>query len=326
MRLIQISDYQHQTMVLAKPVYDKNKRILLAAGRTIDPKIKARLENMGINFLFIEDEVSKGITIDDMLDMPTWTDAIQIVQAFYQQAGTTRTPDIQGLQQVANQLIQEVKNRPTLVMIPTATMTKELQPYAHSVNVAILGLLIGKKLSYNDVKLRDLAIGCLLHDIGKELTDTYEDHPEQGFHYIRGISQLSALSAHVAYQHHERFDGKGFPRQITGKDFIEFGQIGAIADRYDHLISIEKIAPHDAMEAIMASSGTHFSHPIVTAFSRSVLTYPPGTKVRTNHHEQAIVTEINKHLQRPKIKILATGNEIDLTKQTTYVIQPHETA
>ncbi|MBM7573527.1 HD-GYP domain-containing protein [Aquibacillus albus] len=323
MRLIDISEYDYQTMVLAKPIFDSQKRVLLAAGRTINPKILSRLEDIGINFLFVEDEISKGIHIDDMIDLPTWTDSIEVVKDFYEQVQSGKRPDIKDLQKVGNLLLKEVKVRPTLVLIPSGTMAKEVQPYAHAVNVTILSLMTGKKLGYNDRKQIDLAIGSLLHDIGKVLTDEYEKHPEYGFNYIRNNNQLSVVSSHVAYQHHESVDGEGFPRQISGDTILEVGQICGIANLYDNYITQKSMAPHEAMEGIMATSDRLYMHKIVQAFTRAIPTYPPGTKVLIGKGEQAIVTQINTHLHRPIVKVLSSEQEIDLAEDPTIMIEPH---
>ncbi|MCT2536317.1 HD domain-containing protein [Aquibacillus koreensis] len=322
MRLVKISEYNHHTMVLAKPIYDSKRRILLAAGRTIIPKIKIRLQQMGIRFLFIEDEVSKGIHIDDLIDMPTWTESIGVVATFHNRVNSGLTPDLQELQQVVKKLIDEVKSRPILILIPASTMPKELQFYAHTVNVAILSLITAKKMNYIERKLHDLALGCLLHDIGKMITDQYEKHPEIGFNYLRNLSQFSVVSAHIAYQHHETMDGKGFPRGLEGDDFLEMAQICGVANYYDNLIAQDQLPPHDAMEAIMASADQLYKHSIINAFRQSVPTYPPGTKVMVNG-EEAIVTQINKHLQRPIVKVLSNNKELDLAELPTMMIYPN---
>jgi putative nucleotidyltransferase with HDIG domain len=322
MRLINISEYDNNNMVLAKPIYDSRKRILLTAGRTVDPKIKARLEGMGINFLFVEDEVSKGIDIEDMLDMPTWTDLVQAVNTFHEQVKKGTTPDLKEIQQVASKLIDEINARPTLILIPSGAIAKELQPFAHAVNVTILSLLTGKKMGYNNLKQRDLAMGALLHDIGKEMTEEYEKHPESGFNFLRKINQFSTISAHIAYQHHETIDGKGFPRQITGEDMLEIAQICAVANIYDNLTTQKKLPPHEAMEGVMATADILYDHKVVQAFSQAVPTYPPGTKVIVDNKEPSIVTRIEKHLQRPIVKILSKGKEIDLSEFPTLMIKP----
>ncbi|WP_138418424.1 HD-GYP domain-containing protein [Aquibacillus sediminis] len=321
MRLIEISEYDYKSMTLVKPIYDSKKRILLAAGRTIDPKITPKLEAMGIKYLFIEDEVSKGISIEDMLDMPTWKDTIDVMKSFYEQVKTKGKLDVRSIFQIATRLLDEVKFRPTLVLIPSGTVTNELQPFAHAVNVTLLSLLTGKRLGYNDFNMKELAIGSLLHDIGKALTDDQDKHSEVGFNFLREIHQFSLVSAHIAYQHHETINGEGVPRQIKNNEFLEFAQICGAANKYDNFITKQNLPPHEAMEAIMATSDRTYSHRVVNAFSLSVATYPPGTKVLIDKYP-AIVTQLNKHLHRPVVKMIANDQEIDLTEYPTYMIEP----
>lgn len=321
MRLIHISDYDVKRMTLAKPVLDKKRRTLLAAGRTIDPKIHKKLENMGITYIFVADEISKGIDLNDLIDMPTWSDAVQAIQDFYNGVREKQEPEITVVQKVAKKLLEEVKRRPILLLIPAGTVEKEMQRFAHVVNVAIVALLIGKNLAYNEGKQRDLAVGCLVHDIGKMVTDQYREHPLEGFNYLRHIYQFSLLSAHVAYQHHERIDGTGFPRKLKGETILEVAQICAISNQYDEYISADGLAPHEALEAIMAMTGSSFSIKIVHAFSQSIPVYPPGTEIIVNQRG-AIVTKIKRHFQRPVIRFLDNEEEFDLLDHPTYMIKP----
>ena len=219
MRLIQIRDYQEQSMQLAKPVFDAKRRILLAAGHTIHPKYLDRLIEMGISYLIVEDAVSKGITMDEMLDMPTWMDIIECVKESFDAVSANKPVPVQKIFQSAGKLLDEASLRPIVIGIPSSTIASELNVYAHSVNVAIMSLQMGKQLGYNDLQLRDLLIGCLLHDIGKAKGKRIEAHPEAGFQILRNIREISLLSAHVAYQHHETLDGTGYPRSISGNAF-----------------------------------------------------------------------------------------------------------
>jgi len=320
-RLINISEYQHDRMVLAKPLYDSKKRILIAAGKSINPKILDRVKNMGISYLFIEDEMSKGIDIEDMLDMPKWTDCIQAVKQYFEQVkDPEEIADILPIQKVTNQIIEEVKNRPTLVTIPSGAIDQELQPYAHAVNVTILSLLTAKKLGYNDMQLKELAFGTLLHDIGKAVTNDYNQHQEEGFNHLRDNRQISLMSAHIAYQHHETIDGKGQPRQL--QDVLEVAQIAGVANNYENHITKEQMLPHDAMEAIMATTDISYNFKIIQAFSQAVPTYPPGTKVRIASKEDGIVSRVNQHLQRPVVRVLSKGRDIDLADHPTLMIEP----
>ncbi len=313
-------------MVLGQPIYDSKRRILLTAGRTIDPKIKDRLLDLGISYIFVEDEVSKGIELDDMLDMPTWTEAIKDVQEYHELVRDNKKADIRKIQEVAKKLTNEVKGRVMLVLIPSGAIAKELHLYAHSVNVAILSLLTAKKLGYSDIRLKDLAVGALLHDVGKMLTRDYDKHSESGFNHLRFVSQMSIVSAHIAYQHHEKVDGTGSPRKIAGKDFIEVAQICGVANLYENLITKEGMPPHEAMEGIMAASDIYFDHHIVQSFTHAVPTYPPGTRVIVDNQYPSIVTKVDKHFQRPVVKILADDRVVDLAEVPTVMIKPDLTA
>lgn len=319
MRLIKLTEYDEQTMQLAKAIYDGQGRILLAANHTIHPKIVDRLIRMGISQVVVEDADSKGITLDEMLDPPTWLDIIHIVREAYAAAGKKPLP-LRPILKGVDQLIDEIKRRPVIVLIPATTIAEELHLSAHCVNVALLSLQIAKQMGYNELQLRDLAVGCLMHDIGKAVTEDKRKHPEAGFNILRQIREISLLSSHVAFQHHEKYDGTGYPRAISGKDIHEYAQICATANTYENALSQERMSPHEAVEVIMALNGTSFKTAIVDAFVKSIAPYPPGTKVVLSNGKQAIVTKIISHMQRPVVRILATEQEVSLADHPSLMI------
>lgn len=320
MRLIKLSEYDEQTMQLAKAIYDGQGRILLTANHTIHPKIVDRLIRMGISHVVVEDAESKGITLDEMLELPTWLDIIHAVKEAYDAAAGNKPLSLRHILKGVDQLIDEVKRRPVVVLIPATTIADELQLYAHCVNVALLSLQIAKQMGYHELQLRDLAVGCLLHDIGKAVAADERKHPEAGFNMLRQIREISLLSSHVAFQHHEKFDGSGYPRAISGKDVHEYAQVCAVANTYENALSKEKMSPHEAVEVIMALNGTSFNPEVVDAFVKSIAPYPPGTKVVLSNDEQAIVIKIISHMQRPVVRILATEQEISLADHPSLMI------
>jgi putative nucleotidyltransferase with HDIG domain len=319
-RLISTSEYDHITMQLARPIYDKQKRVLLAAGRSIHPKYLERIVAMDIRYLFVEDAISGGITLEELMDMPTWIDAIEVVQKEFELAASKKSLEVKSLKKIVAKLLEEVEKRKAIVLIPTTSIAEDLRKFAHSVNVTLLALQVSKKLKINKLQLRDLAIGVLLHDIGKAFTTDDEQHPQLGFEYLRKEREVSILSAHVAYQHHEQMDGRGFPRGLSGKEFHEFAQICGICNLYENMISRENIPPHMAMELIMTKSGSGFSPEIVQAFINSIPSYTPGTKVILNNGEVAIVTRIQSLMQRPTVRYLSTNKEVSLEQDYTLLI------
>lgn len=321
MRMINIKEYDKNTMQLAEPIYDYRKRILLASGSTIHPKYMEKLREIGIKSLIIEDAKSMGITLDEMIDMPTWIDAITAVEKVYEQARNGEKLSINVLQQTVKKLITEVSQRRAIILIPTSTIDEGLSLYAHVVNVTLISLQIAKKLNLNQLQVNNLGIGTLLHDIGKVLTNDPEQHPEKGFQLLKGISEINLLAAHIAYQHHEAVDGTGFPRGIKGNQVIEFAQICTVANDYENMVSKEGIQPHEALERIMALVEKKYSYDTVLSFTNGIISYPPGTHIRLNNGLFGIVTRIDSHLHRPIVKVEGISEEIDLSEQSTLFIE-----
>ncbi len=319
MRIIKLRDYNTESMQLAKPIYDNHRRVLLAANNKIHPKYLDKMLELGISFVIVEDAESKGITLEEMLDMPTWMEAIQSLQEIIKQFASKKVSIVQ-LNQLVGQLLKEVISRKAIILSPSTSLGQDLQPYAHAINVALLSLQVGKQLGYNELQLRDLGVGSLLHDIGKFFEKDEAKHPEVGFNLLRGVREISLLSAHIAYQHHEALDGSGYPRGIKGLEIIEYAQVCGLANLYDNLISIKKMLPHEAFEIIMALSDLAFSNMIVDAFVKKIPAYPPGTKVVLNNNEEYIVTKIEDHMQRPTIRHIASGKEISMAEDLTLFI------
>lgn len=320
MRFIQIEDYDHTTMQLARPIYDRQKRILLAAGRTIHPKYLERIKQMNISTLIVEDAESHGITMDELLDMPTWMDAIEVVQGAYDLARQNKALNVFDLQVTINKIIFEVIRRKTIYLIPSSSVSEELKHYAHSVNVTLLALQTSKNLGYSNSQQRDLAMGTMLHDIGKVAAKDETAHPEKGFEIIRNNREISLLSAHVAFQHHERYDGAGYPRKLTRSEILEFPQICAVSNLYEHLVSSGKALPHLALEMIMAKNGIEFDPKVVKAFVDSIPSYIPGAKIRLSNGQEAIVTRIKNNLHRPIVRLKSTEEEMDLSENLAILI------
>lgn len=318
MRLIPISQYDERTMQLAKPIYDSQRRMLLAANSTIHPKYLERFVQIGIRNLIVEDVESKGITLEEMMDIPSWLDIVQWVREAFEAVTMKKPLPIRNLLMGTGRLIKEIQSRPLVLPVPSSTLAVEQKPYAHAVNVSILALQVGKILNYNELMLRDLAIGCLLHDIGKAMTGEEKEHPDAGFSILRSIREISLLSAHIAFQHHETMDGQGYPRSIRGNAFHEYAQICGVCNMYENQIG--SVLPHEAMEMVMALSGSAYSVDVVQAFVSAIPTYPPGTKIRLHSGNDAIVTKITSHMQRPVVRYLSTGEEISLADHPTVMI------
>jgi HD-GYP domain-containing protein (c-di-GMP phosphodiesterase class II) len=210
--------------------------------------------------------------------------------------------------------------------------------------------MCGISLSYHDLKLKELGIGALLHDIGKTKIDisilnkeedlTREEfieikkHSEYGFNILRQYPDVSLLSAHIAFQHHERWDGKGYPRQLDGDKILEYARIVAVADVYDALLADRPYRPSysvsQAITILQRMSGIYLDPECVTALIANIAIYPIGSIVELNSGDIGIVVDNNKETpNRPILKIvydtknqrMIRPHEVDLSKLSTVVIR-----
>jgi hypothetical protein len=157
-------------------------------------------------------------------------------------------------------------------------------------------------------------------------------HPTLGYELIRRIAPtMSYLIAHVAYQHHERQDGSGYPRGIEGDNTLgennakmihDFGAVAAVADVYDAVASDRAYRqgwpPDRVVNLIREMSGTHLNDKVVRLFMQTVAPYPIATNVTVLNGRfkgyQGVVSDVNNRaLDRPRVRLLydPTGKRID---------------
>ncbi len=219
--------------------------------------------------------------------------------------------------------------------------------YEHSVDVTIVGLLLARRAGWEGRRLRLFGLGLLLHDIGKlfvepellnkeagltdEEFDRIKRHPELGYLLLRElVPAMGPLPTQVAYQHHERQDGKGYPRGLKGSNRLgrneanmihDFGSVAAVADVYDALVSDRAYRPgypvDHAVRLITGLAGTHLNRRAVDVFRKVVAPFPVCTEVvvQTGPYTgfRGIVTAVdNKRLDRPRIRLLCTPQEKDI--------------
>lgn len=176
-----------------------------------------------------------------------------------------------------------------------------------------------------------MGISALLHDVGKlytpsEILDkpeklTYEEfqiikqHSENGFRYIKENLDIDTKVYLGIYQHHEKYDGTGYPLNIKGEKISLFARIISIADVYDALISDRPyrkgVLPSEGIEHIMGGSGTLFDHRLVKIFSKKIAPYPIGTCVNLSNDLVGIVSKNHpSYSLRPSVKIIQADNKI----------------
>lgn len=188
---------------------------------------------------------------------------------------------------------------------------------------------MGLSRGYNEGQLEELGMGALLADIGmirlpqslwnKEAILTPEEraiirtHPEVGFQFLVQQEGVGLLSALCAKQHHERYDGEGYPNNLKGDEIHEYAQIIAIADVYSALTSTRKhrqrYTPGEALEYLFAMGDSHFSLSALQLFTAQVAIYPVSPTVLLNTGQTAVVYEVKPSLvTRPIVRITSEAD------------------
>lgn len=184
--------------------------------------------------------------------------------------------------------------------------------FQHSVSVSALAVAFGKVLNMPRQEIKELAMGGLLHDVGKakvpgrilnkpgkldeaEFT-VMKHHATDTADLLKGVKDISEIAFNAAAQHHERYDGTGYPLGLKGDEISLHGQMLAIVDVYDAITSIrvyhKGMPPTEALRKMYEWSGSHFNPRLVQAFIKGIGIYPAGSLVRLESDKLGIVREV----------------------------------
>jgi len=349
MRKIQI-DYAKPGMILARSIFTSDGNVLLGCGVRLNQRYIDRLKEKGIYHIYIEDELSQGIEIIDVITDETRIKAKEIVRSvMFDIAKGYEISDAYQVTKIVNQIVDELlENKDVLVNLNDMRLMDDYT-FGHCVNVCVLSVMTGIAMGYNQLRLRELGVGALLHDIGKmkipisllnkpgQLTDDeYNEikrHTILGFDILRNCDAISKTSANTALAHHERCDGTGYPNGLMKDQIHDFSKIVAIADVYDAMTSDrayrKALEPYKAVEYIQGMSMTQFDYNVVKVFIGNISIYPVGSGVVLNTGEKGLVVKVNKEFPtRPRVRIILDKNgcrydrfeEIDLLQHPTIFI------
>jgi len=365
MRLVPINCIKEGSY-LAKTIYDTGGRVLLATGYRLTNSVLKRVEQTGILSLYVNDEYSDN-EIEDFIKPELRQLAVKTIKSNFE--GLTKQSNrlrenssmvnskedvrlkykyIDSITKIAGDIVEELSLQKNVLINLVDIKSMDNYTYEHSVNVTILALVLGIELKLDKNKLMDLAIGGILHDLGKifmprevllkngKLTDEeyaiIKEHPVKGYEYIRDNIDISIVSRNVMLQHHEKIDGTGYPYGIKGDKIHKFGKIVAIADVYDALTSDRPyrraMSPNEAMEFLMGTAGRHFDFDLVSTFIRKIVPYPIGTLVRMSNGYIGVIEQLNPDFPlRPSVRVIkpdyiaSRGVVIDLMKENSIVIE-----
>ncbi|MCZ0703262.1 putative nucleotidyltransferase with HDIG domain [Natronobacillus azotifigens] len=324
---------------LAKPIYNDNGRILIQKDVNLSQAMIDRLQELGVTYVYIRDEISEDIIIHSPISDELKIESIQTVKSLfkgYENQGFKNKSFLfdhtsNKMTNLVDTIIRQIQDDDQVLSIMSDIFISDDYLFTHSVNVTIYSIAIANALKLTNKKTQELGIGAILHDVGKVFipeevlkkegrltSDEFEvikSHTELGFEFLRASQELPLLAAHCAFQHHERLDGSGYPRGIRDEEIHPFGKILAVADVFDAVTSNrvyrDAMLPQEGLDILYAGSGKLFDQEIVRVFRESIAIYPNGITVNLNDHRTAIVVRQNENLaQRPVVRVIKESDQV----------------
>ena len=242
------------------------------------------------------------------------------------------------LDEVTDQALDDVGEDTDLFVSLSGNQLSGGYPVRHSVNTAMLALAVGIQLELDEPTLRELVIGCLIHDAGMLLLDrsVYDHagsidgvrfleitkHPILVFDVLKDSDSIPKRSAFIAYQMHERCDGSGYPRRRAGNQIHFLSKIAGLADAYVALVSPRAhrpaMMPYHAMEKVLRDANRGlFDCSVVRALLRTVSLFPIGSCVELCDGRRGCVIRAGSDYTRPIVELggsgSSTGETVDLS-------------
>lgn len=350
---------------LAKSVVNKDGMVILSAGTELTEQYIRRLKKLGISDIFVRREEAappasgrspepypqpfarrqsmeaSGMavkkTMNDLKENQSVQKRLSVPSLGYRFSGLYR------------KLLDEAAGHPYIMSQLVRLHQKDPFLFEHTMHVSVFATIVGFANRYSEQQLYDLFVSSLLFDIGMlnvpdrlyrkagRLTaaerERIEYHTIDGHQMLAARSDLPRAAAACALQHHERFDGSGYPFRIRKNELHEFPQIIGIADLYDALVSKRHyrnpFTPGDAIEFLLGSGDRLFDLSFVQLFVRHVSIYPLGSRVLLNSGQIAVIEAVDpSFVQRPVVKVIQEPDgkpakypyEIDLKSRLEVVI------
>lgn len=353
--------------IIGKTLYGENGQVLLAAGVKLTDGLIATLQRKKFYSVYLLDGQSDDIVPDDIVservrlvtmnhirDLFSFTETSVVQTGREGQASSVQTKMgkiVDTLTASVETIMREVLDRPTLTGI-TALKSHDDYTFSHSVDVAVVSILLGHRLLLPRDEVAQLALGALMHDIGKifvpdhilnkpgplttEEFQVMQSHTTEGYKFLIDSGPHDFRACTVCLQHHERQDGRGYPRALKGANRLRrqeherydrdrihpFAEIASVADVYSAIASDRPyrmaMPPEQVAAVIRGMSGVHLNAEVVECFFATIPVFAIGVQVlleggRYDGYHGVVVENRQGQLDRPIVRLTADnrGNLID---------------
>jgi HD-GYP domain-containing protein (c-di-GMP phosphodiesterase class II) len=325
--------YAKPGMILGAIVYDNYGTMLLNSFTKLNQDHIQILRKNKVDEIFLDDWRVADIPVQPMFSPELEGKAAGALRTLMTGGSGSKAIPAEHLEKISvsiNAMVRELTFEAIGEVNVSGCNTPEDYFYIQPVKAAIIAMAIGHRIGLNRAELSALGLSAALKDIGylfipQEIRDkpsalTKEEmikirqHPISAYELLSQHELTKGEIATSVLQHHERWNGTGYPYGTKGKDLTRFAQIIAITDTYCALLSEKagrrRYMPHEAVEYIMAYNGDYFSPEMVERFVRQVPCYASGITLQLNTGEVCIVSNPNLgFVARPVVRICYNPEE-----------------
>ncbi|TME26824.1 MAG: HD domain-containing protein [Chloroflexi bacterium] len=366
-------------MQIGRSLYNQRGDVLLTSGSELDEAFIGSIRQRGYRFIYVMDGIADDVAPHGLISQRLRSATLRNLDAVFKAMVEATRPQrdqaaeegahvlteilpvasgmagvverqIKRLEADAEQLLAEVFDAQIFEGV-AALKSHDNYTFEHSVDVAFYGVMLGRKLALDGEYLKDLALGCLIHDIGKMYVDdqvlskpgklTQAEfkqvmrHTVLGFQVARQMPISSPRPAHVALQHHEYQSGRGYPNGLTGTNrlfrtprerfnpsrIILLAELAAVADVCSALSSDRHqraaLPAADVLKQLRGLAGEHLNREAVEAFGSMVEVFPVGVHVHFGSGKYrgsygVVVSCTPGESNRPVIRLLFDANGLPL--------------
>lgn len=296
-------------------------------------KIKKRLVKNGVEKVYIEnyvpDKIKEIVSINEeelaeeteehYLDLDNFTSVKEVYVELYKKTADIlndvrlgKALNYKGIQLITNTINNLIAEHGNLIGYVSKLLDFDKYTFQHSLNVGIFAGLLGKKMGFNNEQIQKLTIGGILHDIGKMFVPenilnkpdklTYEEfeimkeHVQKGYDYLKSLNIDDKIILNCVYDHHEKFNGAGYPNRKTDNEISIEGKIVSVIDVYDAITSNRIYKPAEdvfkTLKMLIELGDKHFSKSIVYFFVNILGVYPIKSIVLLSSDEIGIVGKV----------------------------------
>jgi putative nucleotidyltransferase with HDIG domain len=335
-----LRDHGIERIAFDRGVTSEEAGAFVSAVASLDPKSASAekafpFPHIKVGRINVEERRQDGIASDMAAIRQLYSNAVAAAEVLWDSVASEGLPDMPAALQTIEGLADAVTQNRTALVALTAMRNYDNYTFTHMVNVSILTMGQARAIGIEGKLLREFGMSALMHDIGKvrtpkeilnkpdKLTDDeftiMRRHTVDGAEILRRTPEMPILAPVVAFEHHLRMDGTGYPFGARRASLNLGTMLCSISDVYDAMRSqraYQKAFPTDRILAVLKrNDGTQFDQNLVRRFVQLLGIYPPGNLVKLSSGEVAVVARVHApDPYRPRVRILidAAGTRLDL--------------